>query len=76
MNTLAKSCSTSNTKEHTIPFGPNVVLTKSAIAIAPTKDACKEMELQDSIYKKTVEQNGQELKMILFSTLRNRVKGI
>jgi hypothetical protein len=31
--------------KHTIPFGPNVVLTKSAIAMAPTKDAYKEMTL-------------------------------
>jgi hypothetical protein len=29
---------------HTIPFGPSVVLTKSAIAMAPTKEACQEMK--------------------------------
>lgn len=30
-------------QKHTIPFGPNVVLTKSEIAMAPTNDACKGM---------------------------------
>lgn len=28
-------------KGHTIPFGPKVVFTKSAIAMAPMNDACK-----------------------------------
>jgi hypothetical protein len=32
-------------QKHTIPFGPNVVLTKSAIAMAPIKAACKKIIL-------------------------------
>jgi hypothetical protein len=35
------------TKGRTIPFGPSVVLTKSAIAMAPTKDACQGMKLNE-----------------------------
>jgi hypothetical protein len=33
-------------QKHTIPFGPNVVLIKSAIAMAPINDACKDMAVQ------------------------------
>jgi len=35
-------------QKHTIPFGPNVVLIKSAIAMAPTNDACKDMALANT----------------------------
>lgn len=35
-------------QKHTIPFGPNVVLIKSAIAMAPINDACKDMALANT----------------------------
>jgi hypothetical protein len=38
-------------QKHTIPFGPNVVLTKSAIDMAPIKAACKIILNKADTYK-------------------------
>jgi len=33
----------------TMPFGPRVVLTRSAMAIAPTKEACSDLNALESV---------------------------